>query len=459
MQTEHHVPGDPPGSGSLPFREGELETRFHALGEFVPIGIFQSDAAGRYLHANGKWSRITGMDARAALGDGWAGAIHPEDRERVLAAWERSIGSGAEFAAIFRCRRPSGEIRWVSARAAMVRSASGPVGWVGTHEDITDLMRIEEALKESEERFRQIAENIQDVFWMMDVETRRMLYVSPAYEAIWGRSREEVYRSACHWIGTIHPADRRACARKYRKAISRGLRLEVEYRIIRPDGTVRDIHDRGFPVRNPEGRVYRLAGIASDVSEEKHIRNHLAEMARTDSLTRLYNRRYFRDALSKEVLRAHRGGGGFSLAVVDVDHFKRVNDAHGHAVGDHAIRFIADLIRKRVRGSDVVARIGGDEFAVLLPGTPIALAQELVQELLTRMRAFPMSAPGRGRIPLTLSIGLAEWEPSVDEEGLLKMADRALYRAKRLGRNRAVLSTPGGLRTLAAGRRLLQGGA
>lgn len=150
--------------------------------------------------------------------------------------------------------------------------------------DVTERERTEATLRESEERFRQVVENIGRVFWMTDLDKRRMEYVSPGYEAIWGRSVEDLYRSPEDWIQAIHPEDRE----RIRHAILRQADgdYDVEYRIVRDDGGVRWIHDRAFPVKNAEGRVYRVTGVATDITDKKDA--EAALRARAEELERFH---------------------------------------------------------------------------------------------------------------------------------------------------------------------------
>lgn len=135
--------------------------------------------------------------------------------------------------------------------------------------DITERKQVEEQLRQSEERFRQLAESITEVFWMTDPEKGEVLYVSPAYEKIWGRTCESVYRNPTGWLEAIHPADRQRIDKAARTLQASG-EYDEEYQVVRSDGSVRWIRDRAFPVRDKAGRVYRLTGIAEDITERKH---------------------------------------------------------------------------------------------------------------------------------------------------------------------------------------------
>jgi PAS domain S-box-containing protein len=142
------------------------------------------------------------------------------------------------------------------------------VGAVVVFRDITERKLTEDALRESEELLRQVTENIREVFWMSDLEKNRILYISPAYEEIWGRTCESLRASPRSWLEAIHPDDR---DRVLEAALNKQIdgRYDEEYRIVRPDGAIRWIHDRAFPVRDASRRVYRIAGIAEDITKRK----------------------------------------------------------------------------------------------------------------------------------------------------------------------------------------------
>jgi PAS domain S-box-containing protein len=138
--------------------------------------------------------------------------------------------------------------------------------------------RAEEALRESEERFRQLAENIREVFWMTDPRKKEMIYVSPAYEEIWGRTLKSLYEQPRSFLDSIHSEDRGAVISTFEKQ-AQGKPISVEYRITRPDGSVRSIRSRGFPVRNELGEIYRIVGLAEDITERKRAEEALQKYA------------------------------------------------------------------------------------------------------------------------------------------------------------------------------------
>jgi PAS domain S-box-containing protein len=146
--------------------------------------------------------------------------------------------------------------------------------------DITDRLRAERVLAESEERFRQLAENVNEVFWMTDPQTTQLLYISPAYERVWGRSCQSLYENPRSFMDAVHPEDQERVRTAVLENQSRGEQTDKEYRVVRPDGSVRWVRDRAFPVRNAAGQFYRLVGIIDDFTERKHAEEALQEADR-----------------------------------------------------------------------------------------------------------------------------------------------------------------------------------
>jgi len=171
---------------------------------------------------------------------------------------------------------------------------------------------------------------------------------------------------------------------------------------------------------------------------ESHDR--LTERANTDGLTDLYNHRYFQERLAKELSRAERYGRPLSIIMLDIDHFKALNDAHGHPVGDVVLQELARVLVASVRDIDVVARYGGEEFAIILPETQASEAMLCAERLRAAVRRHCFVGKGGETIPVTISLGVAQYPVhSVEREGLIMAADLAMYQAKSLGRNRAVV--------------------
>ena len=205
-----------------------------------------------------------------------------------------------------------------------------------------------------------------------------------------------------------------------------------------------DQHQKQRDAREQEvaGRLKSLAERVAHMEQEAlGYREHLEEQrqkALIDPLTGLPNRAAWSERLDHEIAQWQQHGNTLSLAMLDLDHFKRINDNYGHLAGDKVLKIIATVLRKRLRGSDFIARFGGEEFVLLLPATPPAVGARLLETLRAAIEACPFHFKGE-RVTITISMGLAAFRPGEHSDLVLKRADQALYRAKNAGRNRVEL--------------------
>ncbi|MCX4186555.1 PAS domain-containing protein [Methylophaga sp. OBS4] len=292
----------------------------------------------------------------------------------------------------------------------------------------------EAALREQEERFRQMTENIEEVVWLTDVSKERMLYVSPAYETIWGRSCKSLYADPKQWIDAIHPDDREkvkyaACHHQARRE------YDIEYRIIHPDGSLRYIHDRAFPIRDDTGKIYRIAGTAQDITARKEQEAHIQYLAYHDALTGLPNRALVMNRLDHAIVQAHRHQEMLAVLFLDLDRFKTINDTLGHAAGDSLLQQVADCLVETLREEDTIGRGGGDEFLILLPGLTAPEDAAHVADKILGSLSHPFKVANY-ELHVRASIGISIYPRDADiAETLVKYADTALYLAKEQGRN------------------------
>lgn len=191
----------------------------------------------------------------------------------------------------------------------------------------------------------------------------------------------------------------------------------------------------GDKIQVGRGTVIRF-GFQDDLDESFH--ENLMSSALRDGLTRLFNKRYFLERLDSELKFAMRHDAALSLLMLDLDHFKKVNDTLGHLAGDTVLTTIANVLHKAVRNEDVVARFGGEEFAIILRAIEIDSAQRMAERLRKLVESTPIPLPSREELRATVSIGVATYpsSPSKTLEELVDAADKALYRAKHAGRNR-----------------------
>jgi PAS domain S-box-containing protein len=201
----------------------------------------------------------------------WHARLHPDDRARLQERVRHILETPGddEWREEFRILHPEPAGRWLFGLGRCFRDDAGrPLRIVGVNYDITERKQVEIRLRESEERFRQMADNIREVFWLVTADLSQLLYVSPAYEAIWGRSCASLYHQPASFLDAVHPDDRVRVEAAVTHREFDG-RFEQEYRIVRPDGSVRWVWDRGFGIRDCNGKIYRVAGIAEDISDRK----------------------------------------------------------------------------------------------------------------------------------------------------------------------------------------------
>lgn len=412
------------------------EKRFQATFEQAAVGIVHTSLDRRYLAVNQKFCAMVGYSRDELLGKDTADITHPEDRVEDGAHRNRLLaGEIQTYTAEKRYVRKDGSVFSVHRTISLARDSAGqPQYFIRVIEDITERRRSEQAQRDIDEKFRQLANHIPQIFWMTDIEQKSLIYASPAYEQITGRTLAELQSDPRGWIEIIHEHDRERVknARKTRAASGD---YDIEYRLVRTDHSIRWIHDRAFPVRNAKGEAYRIAGIAEDITERKLTQEQLANLAHYDSLTGLPNRVLFNDRLRQAVAQARRNQWILGVLFLDLDRFKLVNDTLGHATGDLLLKQVAARLFQCLRPTDTVGRLSGDEFAVIL--SELAETQNagyVAQKILDTLSA-PFDLKG-SEVFVTASIGITLY-PSDSEsiDTLIRDADAAMYSAKAAGRN------------------------
>jgi diguanylate cyclase (GGDEF)-like protein/PAS domain S-box-containing protein len=290
------------------------------------------------------------------------------------------------------------------------------------------LGRLDSALSElgeREERFRALVQHASDVTIIARADGL-VTYVSPPLTGILGHEPEEVLGRPI--FAGVHRNDLATVRRAFERCLAApGTVTTCQARVEHADGTWRWL-EITFTNLLHEAGVRGVVGNARDVTEEKQLHDRLRHLAAHDPLTRLPNRMLFNETLS--ALGHDPALGELSILVIDVDHFKQINDTHGHHVGDAVLVATADRLAEAVRPGDTVARLGGDEFAVVLPGIGRSAAEAVVGRIEERF-AGPVSVEGLA-VPVRVSIGLAHGAPD-DAEAVLRRADLSMYAAKHGG--------------------------
>ncbi|KQM23064.1 hypothetical protein ASE73_02250 [Sphingomonas sp. Leaf24] len=303
--------------------------------------------------------------------------------------------------------------------------------------DLSRRQSLYRRLRESEARYRVLADHSTDIVLSID-RSGRVGYLSPSIEPILGKTPDALLGSRA--LEMVHPLDRDIVLVAHRDAIRapQGTQI-VECRMRVTGGALHWFEAHTRAVTDDHGVVSGTVSMVRDVTHRKALEAELSRAASTDPLTGLANRRAFDAALASRIDAAAAGDWGGCVAIFDLDHFKSVNDRFGHDAGDHVLQSFARIARGVLRETDVVARLGGEEFAILFPGADIAHAQFLSERLRATVAATQLRH-GQAAVRLTVSAGIASIDVGSSAAGVLRAADRALYAAKAEGRDRLQLA-------------------
>lgn len=312
--------------------------------------------------------------------------------------------------------------------------------------EIGERRRTEAELVLREQRLRLLTDNMTDVVWTMDADFR-ISYISPSVEWVLGWRTDEVIGLTAGDVLPRTSVDkvRAHVEAELERAAREGVREAIDSRveIAQPHrGGTRvwtEVNLRVF--FDDQGNLLGLQGVTRDMTDRKRLQDELRHMATHDSLTGIPNRRQLLEQLEREILRHERGGRVFALLMIDLDRFKAINDRHGHAVGDAVLRRFTAIVRDLLRGIDMLGRVGGEEFALLLPRTTLDEAMRVAERICRQVAETPIEV-GDASIRISASIGIAEARRGESTDRLLERVDLMMYRAKDGGRNRIVTDTP-----------------
>jgi diguanylate cyclase (GGDEF)-like protein/PAS domain S-box-containing protein len=427
----------------------EIEGRYRALIDHLPAVLYIDGAAAGtpMLDVSPRIHDLLGITPAEWIErhDQWEERVHPDDRDHVVRACERSIETGDPFRVEYRGLHSNGDVVWIREEAVLIRDADGaPRYWLGIMMDQSELIQAQVGLRDARSKYGALVEQIPAIVYV-DVADDSMTstYVSPQIEGILGVSPERYLAEPDLWTSMLHPDDRARALETYLRGRRSGEPFAFEYRLVAPDGRVVWFQDSAIVLKDEDGTPTFVQGVMLDVSERKRAEESLAFLAYHDELTSLPNKAMFDELLELAIARADRTEHGVAVLALDVDNFKLVNDSLGHREGDRLIAALADRLRGVTRDTDLLARQGGDEFLLLLadldpaPGfggrDGVTLAAAHVAQRVQEMLRSPFELNGT-ELYATVSIGISLYPADATDPGqLLRNADAAMFRAKQSG--------------------------
>jgi diguanylate cyclase (GGDEF)-like protein/PAS domain S-box-containing protein len=398
----------------------ESEEKYRTILEAVDEVYFEVDLAGNLTFFNRILPEYVGYTEEELKGANYRMFLGEETAPKVFPIFNRVFRTGVpERASEWVMKRRGGQTFIVEVAVFLKTDARGnPNGFRGTARDISERKRVEGELRESEERYRTLAErSFAGVYVVQDGIFRYLNRTAASYA---GYRPEELVNTDA--LELILPEDRER-SRQFAADMLKGVRLSpYEFRILTKTGKIRWIMETVTPIRF-HGRP-AILGNSMDVSERKEVEAQLRYLSTHDVLTKLYNRAYFEEELN----RLQRGRSfPVSIIVADLDGLKKVNDSQGHAAGDDLLRRAAQVLQGSLRAEDVLARIGGDEFAALLPATDHGVASSVVVRIRKNVKDHNRV---HAKSPLSISVGLDTGTRESDLNQIMQAADRFMYMEK-----------------------------
>ncbi len=422
------------------------EAEYRRVVETATDIIFRTDASGRFTYCNETTLAKLHFTREELIGRSYLKMVRHDKRKEVANFYIRQFARRKENTYYeFPVIDGYGKERWLGQNLQLRIENGEVVGFQAIARDVTKRRQTEAELAMSQAFVERIAATTPGVLYVYDLDERRHVFANREAEIALGLEPGGAERYFERSVDRNHPdrnhPDDRAVLAQHVNNLRHAADGEVqriEYRVRHSDGHWVWFSSRDTPFeRGSDGLVKRIVGIAQDISERRAAQEKLAHQANYDALTNLANRPYFTDQMEQLISRLGTEAGGPSLCLIDLDHFKSVNDRFGHAAGDEVLESLGAIMRSELRSDDIAGRLGGDEFCFLAAHSNTAHASEIAERILERLasQAFGLSVES-GPFSVTATVGIADWKPGMTSRELLEAADRALYGGKAAGRNR-----------------------
>lgn len=417
-----------------------LEEVYRSVVESTSDSIYMVDKECRYLFMNNQHLSRLGLPAEQIIGKRYS-EFHSPEQDKVFAEAVNKVFSTGE--SIQHEHRSERDKRYFLRTFSPVKDR-GPNGEITCvvviSTDITERRLDEEAIRESEQKYRTIIENIEDGYHELDF-SGNIVFFNDSLLKMLGYSRDEFARMNYRNLTDEETAHQllQVCDEVYRTGKpSSGIEIEV----MKKDGTMTVVEMSVSLILDAKGHEVGFRNLFRDVTERKKSEETIRRLAYHDPLTGLPNRLLFTDRLNMAITRAKRNRQYLAVMMLDLDYFKEINDTLGHHMGDRLLHAVGSRLTELLRKGDTIARMGGDEFLILLPEiTNVEVTTTIAQKIVESFQSFFVI--DNRELHITTSIGIAIYPNASDDvENLIKHADIAMYRAKGSGRNNYQLFTP-----------------
>ena len=414
--------------------EDDLRMIWRAV-EHSPMSVIITDAEGVIEYINPKFSELTGYTLEEVMGQTPRILKSGQTSDDKYVHMWRTLSSGQEWHGQLCNRKKNGDLYWESVAISPVQGDGKVTHYIAIQENITEQKVAEEALYDQKQFSDDVINGLPGIFYMLNAEGR-FVRVNRQFLGSSGYTREEF--SSMSALDFFTGEDRVQVAEWIKDTFTRGsARCQAEFANKSGRTTPYDFTGlRSFI----DGKPY-LVGLGIDITERRQLEHELARQASTDHLTGVFNRRHFMVLAEQEFTRSIRYGKQLSVLMLDLDRFKQINDNYGHAAGDMALRKVGEIALRALRETDILGRLGGEEFAVMLPETHIMQAREIAERLRLEISRCPVILEDGQALSFSASIGIATltaWDTSLEK--LLSRSDQAMYQAKHTGRNRVMLA-------------------
>ncbi len=423
------------------------EIRLKAILDGTGAGTWEWNLDTNEVIYNDRWAQMLGYtleELEPLSYQTWEDLCHPKDLQQARENLARYMdGTIPQFECVIRMLHKGGDWRYIHTRGTLLADEEGlDARWLmGAHLDVTQE-------KLSQHKMEQLAKSLPGIIYTFVLEPDGRYYfpyLSEKTGEFFGVTAEEAIRDPDKIFNMVHPDDLATLQKSITVSAASLEEWICEYRIL-IDGRESWVRGVSRPEREPDGSII-WHGMLTNIDRQKSLELELERLSVTDELTGLYNRRYMLKKLEEAIAEAERYDYTFSLVSLDIDFFKTINDCYGHPTGDSVLQKFARMIGKRMRKSDIVARTGGEEFIIFMPGTGLSEAEQVAESLRLALLTETFTSDDGATLSVTFSAGVVNCSGNDARtktvRDILSACDQSLYAAKQAGRNRVVANNSG----------------